>query len=384
MAKQRGQLSIRTSFSLITFINIAVISYLIATSWHAVNGNNYQQGGMVVFGLTVLLGVLAAISFFIIERRVVDPLIHLVKQINTIQHQKSDSLLTASQIEDEISKLARAFNQLLLEMRRAHQELDIGNQQLRKANKQIEDSIRYAGLLQKSILPDRQLSDIFADQYFVLWEPKDIVGGDYYLFHREQNVCLTGVADCAGHGVPGAMMTMMARAGVDRSIQEVGISSPAQLLRSLDSTLRSLVIDDQQSRSIATSMDMGLVVLDFENRRLRFAGARISLYWSDGQAIDWISGENRAICDRRKGNYIDHDLELLPGFTYYLTTDGYLDQSGGEYGYAIGSQRFIEWLTENARKPLADQRQAFSESLARFRGNHPQRDDITILSFRFD
>jgi serine phosphatase RsbU (regulator of sigma subunit) len=383
--RQRGQISIRTTFTLITVINALAISYLIVISGNiAINETISDHGRLVVFSLMLLLGVLTALSFLIIERRVVNPLIRLVRETNNIQQAHSNELLTISRADDEVAKLVRAFNQLLTEMRNTYQKLQDSNDQLLKANKQIEDSIRCAGVLQRSILPDRELEDIFAERYFVLWEPKDIVGGDYYLFHKEQGRFLTGVADCAGHGVPGAMMTMMARSGVDRSIQEVGISSPARLLSNLDASLRSLVIDEQQTRTVATSMDMGLVVLDFENRQLRFAGARISLYWSNGIEIHWLAGENRAICDRRRGNYVDHDLELLPGYTYYLTTDGYLDQSGGEHGFSIGSQRFTALLVENARKPLAEQRQAFSESLARFRGNHPQRDDITILSFRFD
>jgi len=385
LVRQRGRISIRTTFTLITIVNAFVISYLIVISAKiAIYDNINDHGRLIVFSLIVLLGILTALSYLIIERRVVDPLIRLVRQTNNIQQAQSDDLLTIGRADDEVSKLVMAFNQLLTEMRNTQHDLQDSNQQLRKANKQIEDSIRCAGVLQRSILPDRQLDDIFAERYFVLWEPKDIVGGDYYLFHREENRFLAGVGDCAGHGVPGAMMTMMARSGVDRSIQEVGISSPARLLSNLDTSLRSLVIDEHQARTVATSMDMGLVVLDFENRQLRFAGARISLYWSNGIEFHWVAGDNRAICDRKKGTYIDHDLELLPGYTYYLTTDGYLDQSGGEHGFSIGSQRFTTWLVENARKPLAEQRQAFSESLARFRGHHPQRDDITILSFRFD
>jgi len=372
-------------FTMITGVNFTVIAYLIVISGQNVmNGYRDDHSTIIIFSLTVLLGILSALSFLIIERRVVNPLNRLARQTKSIQREHADKLLPINSHHDEISELVSAFNDLLVGMRNTYSNLQEANQELRSANKQIEDSIRYAGILQRSILPDRQLNDIFEERYFVLWEPKDIVGGDYYLFHKDEGRYLTGVADCAGHGVPGAMMTMMARAGVDRAIQEVGIDSPARLLRSLDASLRGIVLDDLQSRAIATSMDMGLVLLDFDQRQLRFAGARIALYWSNGNDIHWIHGENRAICDRRQGSYVDHDLELLPGFTYYLSTDGYLDQSGGEHGYAIGSERFTQWLLKNARKPLSEQRNAFSESLARFRGNHPQRDDITILSFRFD
>ena len=384
LRRQHGRLSIQHTFLLITLINGLVLAYLIMVSSQIIHDSNSNTPVDYVFlVLTILLAILAFLSFRIIDGRVVTPLAQLARQARQIEQIDTMKLLSV-QADDEIGRLAQAFNSVLSDMRRAYGELDQANQQLRHANQQIADSIRYAGVLQRSILPDHQLQEAFGDRHFVLWEPKDIVGGDYYLFHSDGGRCLTGVADCAGHGVPGAMMTMMARVGVDRSIQEVGIASPALVLSRIDASLRSILRDDRSSRAIATSMDMGLVLLDFNHRELRFSGARISLYWTNGEEIHCIAGENRALCDRRQGQYRDHEVALLPGFTYYLSTDGYLDQSGGEHGFAVGNERFTKWLIENARKPLQEQRRAFSESLANFRGHHPQRDDITILSFRFD
>lgn len=381
--RQRGQLSIQSTFTLITLINGLVLGYLILVSASMLRESGNTASDDLTVLLTILLAVLALLSFRIIDTRVIRPLAMLSRQAKRIEMGDSEALLTLPH-EDEIHQVAMAFNKVLTNMRSAYDELDQSNAQLRRANKQIADSIRYAGILQRSILPDHQLNETFGERHFVLWQPKDIVGGDYYLLHSEGGRCLTGVADCAGHGVPGAMMTMMARVGVDRAIQEVGITSPATVLQSIDSSLREILRDDQKTRAIATSMDMGLVLLDFTARKLRFAGARISLFWSDGLQLHSMNGDHRALCDRRRGSYQDHDLPLLSGFTYYLTTDGYLDQSGGEDGFAVGHERFTSWLLEHARKPLPDQRQAFSESLARFRGDYPQRDDITILSFRFD
>lgn len=383
LLRQRGQLSIQSTFTLITLINGLVLGYLIVASISMLHQGINTASDYLTVLLTILLAVLALLSFRIIDTRVIRPLALLSRQAKRIEMGDSEALLTV-QHDDEMRQLATAFNMVLTNMRTAYRDLDQSNEQLRLANKQIADSIRYAGILQRSILPDHQLKETFGERHFVLWQPKDIVGGDYYLFHSDAGRCLTGVADCAGHGVPGAMMTMMARVGVDRAIQDVGISSPASVLQSIDASLREILRDDQTTRSVATSMDMGLVLLDFTARRLRFAGARISLFWSDGQRLNSLNGDNRALCDRRRGSYQDHDLPLLSGFTYYLTTDGYLDQSGGENGFAVGHERFASWLLEHARKPLSDQKQAFTESLARFRGDYPQRDDITILSFRFD
>lgn len=379
----RSRISIQKVFTLIAVINGLVLAYMVFTSIQLlrVPGSRSAESYVTLF-LTLLLVILAVISYQIIARRIIQPIARLVKEASFIESDDMSSLLTVRS-DDEISRLAQAFNSVLGKMRQAIIAGDAANQKVVEANRQIASSINYAGLLQRSILPDRQLQETFGDDHFILWLPRDTVGGDYYIFHSEAGNCVAGVADCAGHGVSGAMMTMLARAGIDRSILEVGISSPAAVLSCTDAAMRKLLHGAQQSKSIATSMDMGLVHLDFQAKTLKFAGAKISLYWSDGQTMNMIKGNNRAICDHRIGVYTDHELPLLPGCTYYLTTDGLLDQSGGEDGFSLGTEKFTQWLIRLARQPLAEQREGLAQALAQFRGSHPQRDDITILSFRF-
>ena len=117
---------------------------------------------------------------------------------------------------------------------------------------------------------------------------------------------------------------------------------------------------------------------------MRYAGAKISLYWSDGHQIGEIKGTRRAIGDRRVGQYTDTEIDMHPGVTYYLATDGFLDQAGGELGYGFGNTRFAKLLLAHARRPMYEQANALDDELTRYRGELPQRDDVTILSFRFD
>ncbi|MCP9859137.1 MULTISPECIES: SpoIIE family protein phosphatase [unclassified Cyanobium] len=380
---RRTVASIQRVFTLIAIVNGLVLLYLVVAAIQLLMVSGARSAEIYVsLILTLLLVILAVISYQIITRRIVRPIARLVREASEIESGDRTSLLTIRS-NDEISKLAQTFNMVLVKMRQALMDGEASNQQLLEANRQIEASINYAGLLQKSILPDRQLQDTFGSNHFILWLPRDTVGGDYYIFHSEGGHCLAGVADCAGHGVAGAMMTMLARAGIDRSIMEVGITSPAAILSCTDTAMRTLLHGAKTSKSIATSMDIGLARLDLESRTLRFAGAKISLYWTDGQTMHMLRGDHRAICDQRVGAYTDHDIPLLPDFTYYLTTDGLLDQSGGEDGFSLGTQQFKEWLIQLARQPLEHQRQALADALEEFRGRHPQRDDITILSFRF-
>ena len=382
-ARRKRILSIQQIFLLLAILNGIVLAYLIySASTLLSDPTSSQVQAQTTIFLAVLLVIGVTISYRILSLRVVEPLGRLVRQAYAIASNDSNELLTLRG-NDEIGRLTEAFNSVLVRQRHAYDLVDTAHQRLKDVTKQVDDSIQYAALLQKSILPNRQLKERFGNDHFILWQPRDTVGGDYYVFHEEGGRCLAGVADCAGHGVSGAMMTMLARAGIDRSIQLKGICSPAAVLQATNEGMHSILSEAQLSRAIATTMDVGLVLIDSEAHLLRFAGAKIWLYWSDGNSVDFIKGDNRSLWDRRTGDYHDHDVPLRPGMTYYLTTDGFLDQAGGEHGFGLGSERFSQWIVQHAAKPLDEQHQALSQALDEFKGNHPQRDDITMLSFRF-
>ena len=177
---------------------------------------------------------------------------------------------------------------------------------------------------------------------------------------------------------------MLARSALDQAMNLVGIASPAAILVQADAIVRSMLQQEDLPRAIATNMDAGLVHVDEQQRILRYAGAKISLYWSDGDEVGEIRAVRRALGDRRQGVYQDAEIAMRPGVSYYLATDGILDQAGGEFGYGLGNTRFIRILTENARLPVGEQGAALRRALEHYQGDHPQRDDITVLSFRFD
>jgi serine phosphatase RsbU (regulator of sigma subunit) len=381
---RRRALSIQQIFLLLGSLNGIVLATLLVTSWRLLQeAGSVRDHASITLFLGGLLVINLAISSVIVSQRVIRPLRRLVRESHAIAvDEGTDGALLRVVGTDEVARLADAFNGVLHRQRQAFEQLDLANQRLRDVNKQVDDSIRYAALLQRSILPDRQLSERFGSDHFVLWQPRDTVGGDYYVFHDDGNRCLAGVADCAGHGVPGAMMTMLARAGIDRFIQQLGIDSPAAVLQATNAGMHMVLSEAQLSRALATSMDVGLVLLDFDAEILRFAGAKISLYWSDGETVEMVKGDNRSLWDRRTGVYQDHEMPLRRGFTYYMATDGVFDQAGGDHGFGLGTERFCQWLLDHASKPLAEQHDAFTRSISDFRGEHPQRDDITMFSFR--
>lgn len=353
------------------------------------NWMNMMIGALVVLTCILLLGFAYAV-----ERLVLRPLNKLQVSVSSLASGNYNVTLPPPR-RDELGDLSRAFGIMADQIRSNTEELESkvqartlaleeAHRDIHRAHQKINESIDYASLIQRAILPDQKLKQQLGDHHFVLWRPRDVVGGDFYIFRSEANRHLVGVVDCAGHGVPGALMTMLARSALEIAMTHVGIASPAAVLKHTDNNMRAMLQECELPRAIATTMDIGLAWTDREARLLRYAGAKISLYWSDGTEMGEIKGGRHALCGRHIGEYEDIEITMRPGVTYYLATDGFLDQAGGELGYGFGNTRFAQLLLQHARLPMEEQVHALDNALESYKGHYPQRDDITILSFRFD
>lgn len=346
--------------------------------------------------MLALLIVIILVFGLAVERLVIAP-IRLLQTSATAIADGSYEVTLPTTGRDEIGELSRTFG-LMADKIRSHtheltqkvqertSQLEQTNQEMAEAQRKINSSLEYASLIQKAILPDREMNDFLQENGVVIWRPRDVVGGDFYVFQHGEEGCLLGIVDCAGHGVPGAMMTMLMRAALDHAIGEVGISDPAALLHCIDDTLRSMLNEDVSANRVATNADVGLVFVPSQMSKskkvLRFSGAKIGLYACNGDDIVKYRPGRRAIGDRRPGEYQNIDIPAH-GWTYYMTTDGFLDQAGGNKSFGFGSRRFENLLKQHAKQSLPEQSRAFTEALDNYMGNQPQRDDITLLSFRF-
>lgn len=371
------------------------LDWLIATSVNLAEVRLLNTDLIMGVGVVFALLLLIVLLFFglAVDRLVLQPIRQLQQSAKAIS-QGSYNVRLPVKFDDEIGDLSRTFNlmaqqvethtsELESRVKERTKELENSHEEIQAVNRKIGASIDYASLIQRAILPDGQLQQFLGNHHSVVWRPRDIVGGDFYVFHTNSEGCLLGVVDCAGHGVPGALMTMLMRAAIDKAINELGIADPAKLLYSIDSTIRSMLNDDVTNSSVATNADVGLVFIGNKSSELRFSGAKISLYASDGKEVQRYSGAKRALGDRKQGDYENVDLPLS-GWTYYMTTDGYLDQAGGEKRFGFGNKRFEQLLIDNAQRPLAEQASAFTNALDEYMGDLPQRDDVTVLSFRFE
>ncbi|MDY0227595.1 MAG: biofilm regulation protein phosphatase SiaA [Desulfomicrobium apsheronum] len=345
-------------------------------------------GGAVILLLVILTLTLG------FDRLVLHPLLVLTDSARRIAEGRYDTRLQSSR-NDELGALSRAFDSMAsqvqahtreLEQRVAERtaQLEATHARLTDTHRQLTESIRYASLIQRVILPDRQLSEHLRGQYFVVWHPRDVVGGDFYLYRERAEGCLFGVIDCAGHGVPGAFMTMIAHAALERATLEQNWNNPAALLESADKAVRAMMPDTKRLERLATSMDIGLCYVEWETRKVHFAGAHIDLFTARGAQIEHYRGDRGGINDRRSRSFTCRTLDLEPDTVFYLVTDGILDQSGGQRGLPFGRSGFVNWLEAHSGLALETQEKALTAALQEYRGDYPQRDDITVLAFRFD
>lgn len=379
---------------------LLAVAYMPELEWHLVTAvdlsvaqimsRNWWLSILVAFGVMLVL-LLVSIGFAV-ERLVIRPLGRLRASATAISQGNYQVDLPVSG-RDEIGELGQAFDTMAQQVRNHTEELERrvrertqaleeSNREIAQFNKMVNDSIDYASLIQQAILPSSRLHEVLGTQHFVLWKPRDVVGGDFYFFQNEGSQCVVGLVDCAGHGVPGALMTMLSRAAFDQAVRETGLNSPAAILDRTDAILRSMLEDLDLPRALATNMDAGLVSFQTDGKYILFAGAKISLFVDQGNEITEIRGQRRALVGRKRIAYEDQSVDLEPDASCYMTSDGMLDQAGGELGYGMGSSGFIKLLQEARSVSIARRGETVWRGLQSYQGDHDQRDDICVIGLK--
>lgn len=368
---------------IVSFAYLPELDWFIATAVDVSKSQvlSWKLLGPGVLGMIVLLLIILLVVGLVIERLIIAPVRRLKGAAKSISMGEYDVALNTSH-NNEIGELSLAFEIMIAQVRKRTLELEQSNLDMAQTQRKLGASIDYASLIQRAILPDGQMADALGEQISVVWRPRDVVGGDFYFFQESEEGCLIGLFDCAGHGVPGALMTMLLRAALDQAIKYDPIHDPAVLLQRVDATLRDMM-GSQQSENLATNADAALVYADYRNQKVLFSGAKISLHYYDGDGIKELKGGKRALGDKRKGHFSNQEMALY-GHSFYLVSDGLLDQSGGQKAFGFGNKRFTQLLLEFQSLPLAEQMKEVMKVVDNYRGELPQRDDISLLAFRFD
>lgn len=277
------------------------------------------------------------------------------------------------------------YNSLEQKVAERTKELNKRNDELKEKNNKITDSIRYAQTIQNAVLPTAsQLEEAF-QEHFLLYRPKDIVSGDFYWLNQTDGLTFVAVADCTGHGVPGAFMSMIGESLLDDIVNEKKIYDPASMLELLNIGIRMGL--KQHETDNDDGMDVCLCSIKTEKNGkflIQYAGAKRPLYIVKDGKLGEVRGDNKEIggySKRKERSFTTQEFHLTQGDMIFLTSDGYADQSNHKHK-RLGSPLLKEMLQSNAVYPANKQKILLEKILDLHSQHTEQRDDITILGIR--
>ncbi|MDP1747120.1 MAG: tetratricopeptide repeat protein [Bacteroidota bacterium] len=251
-------------------------------------------------------------------------------------------------------------------------------------NKEITDSITYARRIQQAKLPKKEEIYAALARSFILFKPKDIVSGDFYFFHKNERIVFIASADCTGHGVPGAFMSMIGSEKLEDAVSQT--TDTSEILKLLNNGIKTALHQSENDESTRDGMDIALCSIDTENRIVKYAGANRPIWIiRKGQTqVEETKATKKAIggFTEDKQHFDTHELKLRQGDTFYIFTDGYADQFGGEDGKKLMTKKFKEILLDIQDKTMQEQEKYLNTFVDNWRGKREQIDDILVIGIR--
>ncbi|MGB0523299.1 MAG: SpoIIE family protein phosphatase [Flammeovirgaceae bacterium] len=255
--------------------------------------------------------------------------------------------------------------------------------EISKKNHKITDSINYARNIQHALLPRLDLIEEAFSDFFMIYRPKDIVSGDFYWFTRVGNKTVVAAVDCTGHGVPGAFMSLLGEVYISQIVKLQNILDPDLILFHLNEAIQeSLNQTDKRNRD---GMDAAICLIDRDEDTISYAGARRPLVYVTEGELKIIKGDRLSIGSRlnnEKMHFTKHVLPLKDDTTYYLYSDGYADQFGGENDTKLLEKNLHNILLSVNQLPLSSQKHTLEAFLDDWQGDRAQIDDILLMGFK--
>ncbi len=258
------------------------------------------------------------------------------------------------------------------------------NVELGIKDKNLTDSLIYAQRIQEALLPSEEYFRTHFKDSFIFFRPKDIVSGDFYWIEEIGDKIFVVGADCTGHGVPGALMSMIGLEIIEKTINKDKINSPSEILAVLNKELEKTFSREKNIGTIIRDgMDISLCVIDRCTRKAEYAGAFLPLYLIRDNSLIEIKGDKLIIGMNPSGiSYTNHVFDLKDNDIFYIFSDGYVDQFGGRENKKFMYRRFRYLLTTIHRFPLDDQKAILDENINTWMAGNPQIDDIMVIGFK--
>ena len=362
-----------------------------------------RQRIVIIFSIVGLILIIAFLAFVAQrlrisrrQRKIIESQKALVDEKNMLLNEQNEEIKTQrDEIENQRDEIA-AQRDMVTEQR----------DNIERQNQQITDSITYAKRIQQAILPSGEIADKIPGEHFILFKPKDIVSGDFYWATRVKEWLVVTVADCTGHGVPGAFMSMLGVSFLNEIVGKKGITSAGEILNFLRGSIIEALQQTGQQNEQKDGMDIALCSVNTLTLKLEFAGAYNSLYIvrnagneakSDNAGVK--AEGSKPLLEELKGDkmpiaiydnmepFINYEMQLNKGDCIYLASDGYEDQFGGPNDKKFKSRNLKELLIMIADQSMTEQGKILDQKLGEWMTSHgriyEQVDDITVLGIKF-
>lgn len=290
-------------------------------------------------------------------------------------------------IQDQQKKIKSANSKLKnahIELETTYTSLETVHETLESQNERMVESIRYAEMIQRSLLPglDR-LKAVSPDSMFI-WIPKDIVGGDIFYTYSSPEGSLIALMDCTGHGVPGAFLTMIVYSEIRKIILDEEVRLPSEILQRLNRDVKTVLHKSEERNDTDDGLDAAVCFIDHADNKVTYAGARIPLFYVKNDLLHRRDGNKQSIGYKNSDEefiFTDHIIDVGARCSFYLKTDGFTDQLGGNKNLRFGTRRFTDMIKDHFDKPYNEQRKIFMQTLVDYQGGIEQIDDITLIGF---
>lgn len=310
----------------------------------------------------VLLGVFIFLGYFIYRA-------YRIKKMSNIVLKAKNKEILAQKEEIETQR----------------DEIEIQRDTLAKQKQEITDSIHYASRIQAAVLPPQEfINKILPHNYFILYKPRDIVSGDFFWISQKENKTVITVADCTGHGVPGAFMSMLGISFLNEIVNANNVLDANMILNELRDHVIKALHQTGESGENKDGMDIALCVIDFDRKKLQFSGAYNPLYLIRNKELLHFKADKMPIGIYFKGDqsFTNQEIEFQKGDTIYVFSDGYVDQFGGEKNSKFKSKQFKELLVNIQIKSMTEQKEILDQTIEKWKGENEQIDDILVMGIK--
>jgi serine phosphatase RsbU (regulator of sigma subunit) len=338
-----------------------------------------------VTGLLVTIGLVIVFVIFIIDRSILRRLNGITQRMRALARGEA-IVVTGVEKPDELGEMARAlqvFWEAELDRRELQRKLELANRELQR---EVDDSISVAQRIQSGLLRDELPAGPGLADQALLSRPCRQLGGDCYWLERFDDGYVVALIDCTGHGVPGAMMTIVTSIYMNTILHNEGHHDPAEILLRLAEQVQNSLARKTEDASFDAGFDAAICIVDLHSQRLRYAGGGIPLLVLDGNSGDirMFKGAGFGIDQSTIGSGprpVTREVELRAGLRFYLASDGLVSQPENAFGVGFGWTRLTKVLRETRNLSIGEQNDRVWESFREFSARTEQRDDVTLVGF---